>query len=300
MEIWLVRHGQTAENREKLIQGHQEGKLSEIGISQAKSTGVRLAKETFDHIYSSDLGRTRETLKYIVSFRKDSPSTTFTPLLREKSGGILEGKSASLWESKALQAKMDIRKFRCENSESWDDVMVRAELFLKFLINKYIRKREVTITEQERKAGFIPLSIQEPKLLTEPYEENKLEEEKVQKLDSLKPVRKEVIRSSSCRRQRPKIFENEVSGIISKGRSDGVKKILVVTHGGFIMELFNVIAKKLLDEQPKLQNDTPNCSITILRFSVVKNVMETKLKLELVKRNDVSHLKAMFTERPCK
>jgi len=36
MRLIITRHGETEENRARIIQGHLPGKLSEIGINQAK------------------------------------------------------------------------------------------------------------------------------------------------------------------------------------------------------------------------------------------------------------------------
>jgi len=295
MEIWLVRHGQTEENKQKLIQGHLDGKLSDLGILQSKATGLRLEREEFDNIYVSDLGRTRETLRHLISSKKTLKNVTFTPLIREKNGGVLEGKKSILWETQAAIAKTELRKYRCENSESWEDVMVRAELFMKYLISNYIRKKEETITKYEREAGlFYTAKPLASKLLQDPREEAKMEQEQEEKpIEPIKRSKTVYDRSSSTRKQRIKIFENEVA---MPGKSSDTKKILVVTHGGFIMELFNVIAKKLHNEQPKLQNETPNCSISVLRFSVVKSTLDTKLKMEMVKKNDIAHLKNVKAE----
>jgi broad specificity phosphatase PhoE len=38
----LVRHGQTTDNSTGTIAGHQNGKLTQSGIDQAKQTGVFL------------------------------------------------------------------------------------------------------------------------------------------------------------------------------------------------------------------------------------------------------------------
>lgn len=63
----FVRHGQTFDNLNHILAGHQPGKLTETGIEQAYYTGDQLKNSQFDHIYVSDLGRTRETYEGIIA-----------------------------------------------------------------------------------------------------------------------------------------------------------------------------------------------------------------------------------------
>ena len=59
VDFWLVRHGQTFANFEKVMQGHQGGELTELGTTQARKIGLRLQNENFDLVCVSDLNRTR-------------------------------------------------------------------------------------------------------------------------------------------------------------------------------------------------------------------------------------------------
>jgi broad specificity phosphatase PhoE len=77
MEIFLVRHGEFEYKTIKADPG-----LSKRGIMQAKLLAKRLAKEKFGKIYSSDLQRTLDTLKYIKIYHKNTP-VIITPQLRE-------------------------------------------------------------------------------------------------------------------------------------------------------------------------------------------------------------------------
>ena len=42
MKLFLVRHGETEENQQGIMQGHMPGRLSEIGKLQAKKLALRL------------------------------------------------------------------------------------------------------------------------------------------------------------------------------------------------------------------------------------------------------------------
>jgi len=66
MKLIIVRHGQTASNKEKRIQGHENTYLSDFGRIQAKLTGDQLKNEHIDAVYSSDLNRAYETAQAIA------------------------------------------------------------------------------------------------------------------------------------------------------------------------------------------------------------------------------------------
>ena len=55
--LLAIRHGETAWNSESRYQGHLNSELNEDGLAQAKALGARLAREPFDLLLSSDLGR---------------------------------------------------------------------------------------------------------------------------------------------------------------------------------------------------------------------------------------------------
>ena len=55
--IYLVRHGETQANRDKIIQGHQDTPLNERGFEQARLVGEALKRIEFHDAFSSDLCR---------------------------------------------------------------------------------------------------------------------------------------------------------------------------------------------------------------------------------------------------
>ena len=88
-DIILVRHGETAWNRERRMQGHTDTPLSEIGRAQAAALGLRMKGAPFDALYSSDLTRAWDTAAAVAAhtgheIRKDR-------MLRERTFGIFEG-----------------------------------------------------------------------------------------------------------------------------------------------------------------------------------------------------------------
>ncbi|VEU80813.1 histidine phosphatase family protein [Haploplasma axanthum] len=68
MKIYLVRHGQTNYNSQRLIQGRVDAPLNNVGQKQAKTAGQKLKSlgVTFDRVVSSPLSRALET-GYLIS-----------------------------------------------------------------------------------------------------------------------------------------------------------------------------------------------------------------------------------------
>ncbi len=91
MQLLIVRHGETAWNREGRIQGHRDSPLTDRGLAQARATAARLARERVDALYSSDLGRAQQTAREVAA-RTALPIRTDEGL-RERAFGILEGKT---------------------------------------------------------------------------------------------------------------------------------------------------------------------------------------------------------------
>ncbi len=62
----VVRHGQTRWNVEKRVQGQEDSPLTEEGLAQAEAIAKRLAREHFDVLVASDLGRAVQTAQPIA------------------------------------------------------------------------------------------------------------------------------------------------------------------------------------------------------------------------------------------
>jgi len=84
----VVRHGETHWNIAGRLQGHLDSRLTPVGLAQAVALGARLAGEPLDALYSSDLGRARETARPIAAATGLAP--TFDGRLRERTYGVFE------------------------------------------------------------------------------------------------------------------------------------------------------------------------------------------------------------------
>lgn len=86
--ICLVRHGETAWNAERRLQGHTDIPLNETGLAQARATAASLATERFDAAYCSDLTRARQTAEAIANCCGLAPG--FDASLRERNFGAFQ------------------------------------------------------------------------------------------------------------------------------------------------------------------------------------------------------------------
>jgi probable phosphoglycerate mutase len=89
--ICLVRHGETAWNAERRLQGHIDVPLNPRGLSQAEATARSLTRagERFAALYSSDLQRARQTADAVA--RTQGIAATHDARLRERHYGVLQG-----------------------------------------------------------------------------------------------------------------------------------------------------------------------------------------------------------------
>ncbi|MES2933053.1 MAG: histidine phosphatase family protein [Pseudomonadota bacterium] len=88
-QILLIRHGETAWNAERRLQGHIDIALNAEGERQARALGLALQSEALDAIVSSDLQRALHTAQAIA--RHQPMSLMIDPLLRERCYGAFEG-----------------------------------------------------------------------------------------------------------------------------------------------------------------------------------------------------------------
>ncbi len=66
IRIYIVRHGETEENKQKIIQGQLDTPLNSEGEKQANLVAKALRDIPFDVCYSSDLSRAASTAERIL------------------------------------------------------------------------------------------------------------------------------------------------------------------------------------------------------------------------------------------
>ncbi|SCW01748.1 LAFE_0E06392g1_1 [Lachancea fermentati] len=115
LRIFVIRHGQTAENSKKILQGHLDTDLNDVGIDQAQKLGKYLREDrdiVFDKVYTSDLKRCQQTLAEILKSYSSKPEIDVDAGLRERSMGVIQGmylKDAE--EYAAKHGKTSFREF---------------------------------------------------------------------------------------------------------------------------------------------------------------------------------------------
>lgn len=87
-EIYLIRHAQAEGNRFRLMQGHWDGGVTELGRQQIGLLSRRLRDLSFDAVYASDLYRARVTASAVYKPRGLALHTD--PALREINVGPWE------------------------------------------------------------------------------------------------------------------------------------------------------------------------------------------------------------------
>lgn len=72
MKITLVRHGQTEENYQNIIQGRSRNELNEEGIRQCQKLREKLKDVSFQFCYMSPILRTVQTAFILVGDRVET------------------------------------------------------------------------------------------------------------------------------------------------------------------------------------------------------------------------------------
>ena len=105
--LLLVRHGETVDNVNRIMQGQTQGRLTLNGIEQARELGRQLRSEHIDVFLSSDLARAVETLRIIVEERPTpSPSGGEEPTPNPSRGEGCLNTSMETVSSDAKQAPL--------------------------------------------------------------------------------------------------------------------------------------------------------------------------------------------------
>lgn len=87
--LCLIRHGETAWNAQRRIQGQLDIELNAEGLRQASAAGDHLKDEQFTALYTSDLARAWTTAQRIG--RVVGLPLRLAPELRERRYGVFEG-----------------------------------------------------------------------------------------------------------------------------------------------------------------------------------------------------------------
>jgi len=143
----LVRHGESLWNAQGRVQGHSESSLNELGREQARRVAQHLAKQKVHAVYASDVSRAVETAQLIAAPHQLKIHTS--PQLRERSYGVLEGKT--LEEAGRTQGSWFIswladRRSAPPAGESQDDMCARIIAAVREVARAHPRQTVVIVS----------------------------------------------------------------------------------------------------------------------------------------------------------
>ena len=124
-KLYLIRHGQTVDNLNQIMQGQTQGELTDEGVRQAQELAFQLADTLIDVFVSSDLKRSVDTCRIIAAPR--GKEVVQTPLLRERDWGSFTGRFIPDLKGETWP----------DDIESLDDLKARAQQFLDFVKGEY-------------------------------------------------------------------------------------------------------------------------------------------------------------------
>ncbi len=132
-KLVLIRHGQTFDNVNRIMQGQTQGELTPLGIEQARLIYKNLAQHKIDVYLSSDLKRSLDTCRIIAG--RNSSQIIVTSLLRERDWGGFTGRYIP-----------DLKDERFpDDVESIEDLLKRAALFLSYVRDNYFDKTVLAV-----------------------------------------------------------------------------------------------------------------------------------------------------------
>ena len=132
-ELYIVRHGETVDNANKIMQGQTQGELNANGIKQARTVAKNLAGKHFDTIVSSDLKRSFDTASIIAEPHGKEVITT--PLLRERDWGGFTGRYIPDLKDEPWP----------DDIESLDALKSRASEFLDFIRTTFPEQKVLAV-----------------------------------------------------------------------------------------------------------------------------------------------------------
>lgn len=138
MELVLIRHGTTEENRRRILQGGLGGRLSAAGRREIDGVAERIKGIRFDAVYSSDLPRARDSAE-LLALLLSLPAPVLDRRLRERGLGRLEGRPVRELLSIKKKAGEDFSTFTAPGGEPAEAFRQRVHEFLREIRGRHAR-----------------------------------------------------------------------------------------------------------------------------------------------------------------
>ena len=131
--LYLVRHGETVDNANQIMQGQTQGQLNENGILQAQQVSETWKDRSLDAVIASDLKRSIDTARIIAAPHHLEVQTT--PLLRERDWGSFTGRyipdlKGEIWP---------------DDIESLENLLSRAGEFIAYVKETFPEKKVLAV-----------------------------------------------------------------------------------------------------------------------------------------------------------
>ncbi|SJX62511.1 uncharacterized protein SRS1_13359 [Sporisorium reilianum f. sp. reilianum] len=128
LRVLIVRHGETRENVERIIQGQLDTDLNQRGRQQAALTGQFLANTHIDRIIASPLKRAADTARAICAHQRSSLQLEFDDRLKERAFGVLQGKvyTGGATKSEETEGIERMEPFSERLAGFWNDLVTRT------------------------------------------------------------------------------------------------------------------------------------------------------------------------------
>ncbi|MBU1016590.1 MAG: histidine phosphatase family protein [Patescibacteria group bacterium] len=145
-QIYVFRHGETFDNKNRIHSGHRDSKLTETGIKQAEILAGKLKNKDINICVTSHLSRSIDTAKYALKYHKNIKYEVDDRII-ERDYGKLTGKSKTkLMELYPIKAVFYRRGYDTKppEGESLKDVNLRVFPFCEELV-KRVKENNVNI-----------------------------------------------------------------------------------------------------------------------------------------------------------
>ena len=147
--LCLVRHGETAWNAEKRLQGHLDVALNATGLMQAEAAAASLAGQRFAALYCSDLRRAVQTAA--AAERALGLDARHEPALRERHYGVFQGLT---YDEARTRFPAEYARFRARDpgfafpgdGESLDAFAVRVRNVLRRIATLHTEQQTLIVT----------------------------------------------------------------------------------------------------------------------------------------------------------
>jgi len=141
MNLYVIRHGETERNVKGLINGHNDGSLTEKGIKQAQEASNKIKDLEIELIFCSPLARAKETCSHV---NVNNIDVIYDKRLVERNAGDLDSTTINnidwdIWYDYTID-------FIGNNTEGFRSVYNRIAEFLTWLKLNYNDKNILLVT----------------------------------------------------------------------------------------------------------------------------------------------------------